>query len=608
MKKLMYLIVVTVALGLIVSGCIPVVPPAEQNETGGLMKWNPPNLFVDDNYTSSTPGWGITHFATIGDAITVASGGNTIEVAEGTYTETVTVNKSVTLLGANYDIDPAGGLDRSGESVIVGQVTITADDVIVNGFKLTSRYICAGYTSALNVNISYNILENVVATWGAIHLHGGTAECNGAYVGYNTISGAQGHGIWTVGNSDVIIEYNHVLNNTGDRAIEALNHVGTGIVIHGNTITNSGGKGINYWAEDGGVITNNVITNSTHEAIFTDAKATISGNQISGGSMYGILVVGGAAGSTVSGNTISNTNWEGIQSDVPVTITYNDISGGYNGIQLSNAASGSVIDGNNIHDNDYWGLSIQPSVTIATVTNNQLTDNPYCGVIVWGDGDGSGIQINFNGISGNGIYGVESKRTTSNVDATRNWWGHASGPSGEHGRVNKQGKVIGKGDAVSDYVNWDPWLSQPTVPPTQILNKWNLEGTFEAHPGYNWGLADGATWNYSIHIKEAMNGDFSVGSIYFTTGDIEVTGIVEQTKSDYAYWSESNLAAAGRAEYNGIPYNFFFLFSERAIWFAISEENLEPLWTYESVWGARAYQLHSKVPDESFIMDPKYIH
>jgi parallel beta-helix repeat protein len=396
---------------------------------------------------------GLAQAGTIQDAINAASDGATINIPAGTYTETITVNKEVTLLGANHDVDPAGGLDRGGESVIVGQVTITADAATVNGFKLTSSYITAGYTSAQNVNISYNILENVVATWSAIHLHG-NHQCDGAYVGYNTIINAQGDGIWTVGNDDVTIEYNHILDNTGERAIQALNHVGTGIVIHANTITNSGGKGINYWAEDGGEITDNVITNSKYEAIYTDAQATISGNQILGGDMYGILVVawtsGTAADSTVSGNTISNTNWEGIQSDVQVTITNNDISGGYNGIQLSNAASGSVIDGNNIHDNRYWGLSILDSVTDAIVKNNQLSYNPYCGVIVWGDGEGSGIHINCNEITGNGIYGVESQRTTSNVDATQNWWGDASGPT----HSTNSG---GTGNAVSDNVDYDPW-------------------------------------------------------------------------------------------------------------------------------------------------------
>jgi parallel beta-helix repeat protein len=402
-------------------------------------------------------------YTSIQAAINAATPGDTITVGAGTYNENVLVNKQVTLLGASHDVYPAGLSDRGGESVIVGQVTIKADDVTANGFKLTSSsYIEVSDASnnALNVNVSYNILENTNWADGAIDLNGGN-RCDGGYIGYNTISGASGYGIQTIQNNDVTIEYNHVLNSSGFAAIDAGYHVGTGIVIHGNTITNSRGKGINYWAEDGGVITDNVISNSNYEAIYTDAQTTISGNQISGGDMYGILVVGGAAGSTVSSNTISNTNWEGIQSDVPVIITNNDISGGYNGIQLSNAASGSVIDGNNIHDNRFWGLSILNSVTDVTVQNNQLTNSPYCGVIVQGDGEGSGIHINFNNIAGNDIYGVESKRTNSDVDAENNWWGHASGPSGLDGRTTKKGKEIGKGDAVSANVDWDPWLPQP---------------------------------------------------------------------------------------------------------------------------------------------------
>ena len=520
-------------------------------------------------------------------AITGASDYDTIHVATGTYTG-FDVNKQVTLLGANHDVDPAGSSDRSGESAIVGQVTVTADAATINGFKLTSSYIAAGNPQAHDITISYNILDNVEAPWGAIHLHGGINQCDGAYVGYNTIINAQGDGIWTVGNDGVTIEYNHILDNTGDRAIEALNHVGTGIVIHGNTITNSGGKGINYWAEDGGVITDNVITNSNFEAIYTDAQATISGNQISGGNMYGILVVGGAADSTVSGNTISNTNWEGIQSDVPVTITNNDISGGYNGIQLSNAASGSVIDGNtisspswigiksfvpvditnnninggwsgleilsgaggstvndntvsgttaealrvfaqatitnndfsggysgigiwadgtvidgnNIHGNTYWGLYIQPSVTDVVVTNNQLANNPYCGVIVQGDGDGSGIHINCNEITGNGFYGVESKRT-SDVDAENNWWGDASGPT-------HASNPSGIGDAVSDNVDYDPWAGKITGPidPVEVGTPIDVTGHFIGS---------------SIVVATFCWGDGSISYLDISPGDTSVT-------------------------------------------------------------------------------------
>lgn len=541
MKKLFYLIIVIAAFGLIISGCLPMVPPTEQNEPGTL-----PNKAIID------VGPGDSIQTAIDDPATIP--GDIIHVAAGTYAG-FTDDKGLDIRGAQYNVDPAGALyrdayDSSDETVITGPVKITADNASVNGFKMTSgSYIEISYASysALNVNVSYNILENTNWADGAVDLNGNN-RCAGGYIGYNTISGASGNGIQTIQNDNVTIEYNHILNSSGSAAINAGYHSGDGIVIHGNTITDSGGKGIRYWAGNDGVITDNVITNSTDVAIFTDAQTTISGNQISGGDSYGIQVYEGADRTTVTGNTISNPACEGIQSDVPVTITYNDISGGYNGIQLSNTASGSVIDnntisnpswigiksfvpvditnnninggwsgleimsgaggstvngntvsgttaealrvfaqatitdnnfsggysgiqlsndasgsvidGNNIHDNQYYGLSIQSGVNDVTVQNNQFADNPYCGVIVWEDGEGSGIHINCNNITGNGFYGVESKRTTSNVDATCNWWGSHEGPSGEGS---------GTGDAVSTNVDFDPWisiadLSGPTYP------------------------------------------------------------------------------------------------------------------------------------------------
>ena len=631
MKKLIYLIVLIGALALIVAGCLPVVPPTEQNEPGSLPNKGPGdldevwNITNDPNVSYSTIQLAIDASATNPD--------DTIIVGPGTYSGFVDT-KGLDIRGAQYNVDPAGTLSRGAETVITGTVKIeNADNASVNGFKMTSSYICAGYPSAKNVKISYNILENVVATWGAIHLHGTASgpsyhECDGGYIGYNTISGAQGHGIWTVGNDNVIIEHNHVLDATGT-AIDCLNHVGTGIIIRNNVISNPGIKGINYWGEAGAVIRENSISGSTYEAIFTDINATIIGNDIADCNWVGICLATGANGSIVSGNIISHTFYEGIQAFVPATITGNDISGCYHGIQIRNHATGTVIEWNNIHDNTYHGIEIPnyagtTLVTGATITNNIFTNNGYTGIKVGGGTDGSGININYNGFEGNVYFGVEAAIVPTDdvslyVDAARNWWGHASGPSGEYGRVNKQGKVIGKGDAVSNYVNWDPWLSQPTVPPTQILNKWDLKGTFIANEGYNWCglLEDYATWEYSIHIKEAMNGDFSVGSIHFATVDnivdIEVIGIVEQTKTSYNYSSWANwdtFAAAGRAKYDGETYNFLFLFSKHAMWFAISHCDLEPYWTNEDVWHGldREYDLLSKIPDETFIVDPKSIH
>lgn len=142
----------------------------------------------------------------------------------------------------------------------------------------------------------------------------------------------------------------------------------------------------------------------------------------------------------------------------------------------------------------------------------------------------------------------------------------------------------------------------------KIRNKWNLTGDFVAHSGYNWGGgAEGATWVYSIHIKEAMSGEFSVGSIHFMTGDIDVVGQVKQTARSYNW---GDIAAAGTAEYNDTTFYFLFLYAERAIWFALSTTPYDSYWTTGNIWGEslRAYQLHSKVPEETFLIDYKEIH
>jgi len=135
------------------------------------------------------------------------------------------------------------------------------------------------------------------------------------------------------------------------------------------------------------------------------------------------------------------------------------------GIQLSGTlASGSVIDGNNIHDNQYRGLSITSGVTEATVINNHIDKHLYCGVTVWGPGEGSGIHINNNSITrSKWFYGVESMRD-SDVDAENNWWGNPRGPCTPDEEKNPAGKCKGKGDAVSGSVDYNPWLHHPVVP------------------------------------------------------------------------------------------------------------------------------------------------
>jgi nitrous oxidase accessory protein NosD len=88
-----------------------------------------------------------------------------------------------------------------------------------------------------------------------------------------------------------------------------------------------------------------------------------------------------------------------------------------------------------------------------TVKANNFTGNRR-GIYVWPDQtELKGITVNFNNIADNSFSGVQNEGGES-LDATRNWWGDASGPGGEG---------PGQGDAVTGDVDFEPWLGAPLI-------------------------------------------------------------------------------------------------------------------------------------------------
>lgn len=152
----------------------------------------------------------------------------------------------------------------------------------------------------------------------------------------------------------------------------------------------------------------------------------------------------------------------------------------------------------------------------------------------------------------------------------------------------------------------------------KIVNKWDLMGTFISSRPWGSIIPVGSTWNYEVHIKEAMNGEKSVGVVKFMSGDVVVTGHVKATKVDYEYWNylgdpldtKHNLAAVGWAEYNDMKYNFMFLYSEGAIWIALSNQPYDAVWDNDTVWGGslRTYDLLSQIIPNTYPFDEKAIH
>jgi hypothetical protein len=136
-------------------------------------------------YRVETFPWGtfIIVRGNIQGSIDAASAGDSVTVAAGTYSEVLNINKSVTLLGANANINPNNGV-RGAETIIdesaistggstnfqIIQIT-SSGKVVINGFKFIDndmtatgmRHLIYIPTSATH-EIKYNIFSRAAST------------------------------------------------------------------------------------------------------------------------------------------------------------------------------------------------------------------------------------------------------------------------------------------------------------------------------------------------------------------------------------------------------------------------------------------------------------
>jgi|GEM_PF-4357631 len=328
-------------------------------------------VWVDDDWAGYSYGdpadghaFGYDAFATIQDGIDAVAG-STVYVAAGTYDENITVNKPLTLLGPNADVNPTTAV-RGTEAIINGggtgdAVTISADGVTIKGFEITN------------------------GTFGIV---GGARS--GLEIANNII--------------------HHHINPGGQQ-----------------------GCGITIWAAAGpcnnNLIENNVVYSNERQGIFigtNEAESNSTGNIVRGNKVYDNGTAGydsfGIQLNYASGNTIENNEVYGH--------TYTSVSWLASGIYLYNANNNNIVS-NSIHDNNNGICQWIPDDTVQAFEDN---------------------EAHFNNIVDNTESGIENFTADAPINATCNWWGHPSGPSGSG---------TGLGDAVSSYVDFEPWLLAP---------------------------------------------------------------------------------------------------------------------------------------------------
>lgn len=380
-------------------------------------KWlgweRPAEVWVCDAHgDDGNPGTFDDPFKTIQHGVTVVAAGGTVHVCPGTYTEDVTITRSLTLRST----------EGAGVTTITGLVTIDLDDgqtvvfggeeehgfTIDRGNPIPDSGILLSVDNGSEVTISHNII-----TGGDVGIRSEVAF---------TIAGG----------STVVIEDNKIIGNDSHGIYMGwITHDST-VDILGNTI---GGQ------DDDGNGGAGIYIGYIGHAPFT---VTIAGNTITGNAGGGIYT-GDVIDSTliIEYNTITDNLGTGIhissigQALRTVTITHNTITG-------------HLHHGGQDRDGIYVGHVFASTLNIL---GNVISDNRHG--ISLNDILFSTVDINFNNIFENDTSGVFVNHSDEPVDATHNWWGDASGPSGEGD---------GSGDAVSEDVNSTPWLGSAINP------------------------------------------------------------------------------------------------------------------------------------------------
>ncbi len=110
-------------------------------------------IWVDNNYDSSTPGWGVDHFKTIKNGIDACSNGGVVSVQPGKYKEVLNINKPIILRSVwgpngatitDQDATYSDFLKTNGFTVMLNDSNILLDGFTIERFGSVLRTAAVG--------------------------------------------------------------------------------------------------------------------------------------------------------------------------------------------------------------------------------------------------------------------------------------------------------------------------------------------------------------------------------------------------------------------------------------------------------------------------------
>lgn len=390
-----------------------------------------------------------TPWLTVTHAINTVTDGDTIVVAPGTYSEQITVDKSITLRGATYNVNKNGyavpanyAWDDNVETILDCPAGVqiyflidNVNNVIVEGFVIQALYRDSHVQNHLfYIKASSQTVDNVLIRNNVIGPNTNIVDQDGTKGRMNL---------------DIdMIQQDYGLTNS---------------LITGNKIFDSKGNG------------NNIFLFGSYEVFSYSISAPMYGtviedNEIYGSHRSGIEVAGGIEGLTIMNNKIYNNS--GYITDPPDELKYGNgilILRGSSDLVSGSAAHGAkncVIHSNEIYDNEKNGIYMGPIDSALQIIDNRIENNGWDGIRIdleeryfinnsnWNPVYDQLFDIvsEYNNIMANDSAGVRVIGIPTNgfvLEGKYNYWDAEDGPAGVG---------PGSGNSVSDFVNFTPWV------------------------------------------------------------------------------------------------------------------------------------------------------
>ena len=371
------------------------------------------------------PGASSGCYATIGAAVSAANAGDTINISSGSYAETITIGKSLSLVGAGAGATIINAKGQSNGIHIDGLGNAALTGVLVTGVTVMN----ANYEGILVTNSSYLTISENHVTANNQSLNTANGTCPGLPVFETNEALDCGEGIHLMGVDHATVAGNTVDLNSG-----------------GILITDETGQ------SHDNLITSNIVRDNPYACGITLASHPVS-PQASSTSPYGVFnntianndsssnglgAAGDGAGvgifapgpgnlnfgNRVIGNTLRNNGLPG------VTIHNHAAPTGAPQIDLND----TVIEGNTISGNaadtadaatpGTAGINIysQTGVWGTIIAANNITDEADAVVL----NTVGGFEVHFNNLAA-GTYGIINLGHAV-VNGALNYWGCAGGP------------------------------------------------------------------------------------------------------------------------------------------------------------------------------------